>query len=111
MVIIGRNEGERLTACITSVLPQASIIVYVDSGSTDDSVSRALTLGCSVVELDMNQPFTAGRGRNAGYQHLLHTHPDLAYIQFIDGDCILDADWLSTATAKMASDKTIGVVC
>ena len=111
VVIIGRNEGKRLSACITSVLPQASTIVYVDSGSADDSVARALTLGCSVVELDMTQPFTAGRGRNAGYQHLLHAHPNLTYIQFIDGDCILDASWLATAVAKMASDDTIGVVC
>ena len=111
VVIIGRNEGKRLQACIESVLPQTKTIVYVDSGSTDDSVSLALTLGCAVVELDLRQPFTAGRGRNAGYRYLLQQHPELAFIQFIDGDCVLDSHWLQTALAKMATDEKIAVVC
>ncbi|MGB1251520.1 MAG: glycosyltransferase [Candidatus Promineifilaceae bacterium] len=111
VVIIGRNEGKRLKDCIRSVLPQTSLIVYVDSGSTDDSVPLALTLGCSVVQLDMTRPFTAGRGRNAGYQHLLSQYPHIKYVQFIDGDCVLDKNWLKTALAHMTANQEVAVVC
>ena len=35
-VVIGRNEGERLKRCLNS-LSSASTVIYVDSGSSDDS--------------------------------------------------------------------------
>jgi len=40
LVVIGRNEGERLARCLASVraIPHG---VYVDSGSTDGSVELA----------------------------------------------------------------------
>ena len=43
VVAIGRNEGERLRACLASVVPLAACVVYVDSGSTDGSVAMART--------------------------------------------------------------------
>lgn len=50
VVIIGRNEGARLTRCIESVQAadwqgQEYELIYVDSRSTDDSVDRANSLG------------------------------------------------------------------
>ncbi len=110
VVIIGRNEGERLRACIQSVLPQAARVVYVDSGSADQSVTLAQSLGCDVIELTADHPFTAARGRNAGYCHLLANY-NLQFIQFIDGDCTLDESWMMHALAKMAEDEKIAVVC
>ena len=41
VVVIGRNEGERLRRCLESVRDAARAIVYVDSGSTDGSVALA----------------------------------------------------------------------
>ncbi len=111
VVIIGRNEGARLRHCIESVLPQAEQIVYVDSGSTDDSVSLAKSLGCAVIELDLNRPFTAGRARNEGFTHLRQQNPALQFVQFIDGDCILNPTWVNNALAKMAENATIAIVC
>ncbi|MEO0691400.1 MAG: glycosyltransferase, partial [Pseudomonadota bacterium] len=40
-VAIGRNEGERLVRCLTSLAGQVERLVYVDSGSTDGSVAAA----------------------------------------------------------------------
>ncbi len=111
VVIIGRNEGERLRACIQSVLPQAAQVVYVDSGSADQSVALAQSLGCDVVELTTDRPFTAARGRNAGYRHLLTHYNHLQFIQFIDGDCTLDESWMMHALAKMGENGKIAVVC
>ena len=56
VVIIGRNEGERLVRCLESVRAMlgempGTEMVYVDSGSTDGSVARALRFGAAVVEL------------------------------------------------------------
>ena len=86
-VVIGRNEGDRLRACIESVLPSFRTTVYVDSGSTDGSIPLARSMEVEVVELDMDRPFTAARARNAGFERLKEIKPELAYVQFVDGDC------------------------
>ena len=48
VVVIGRNEGERLKLCLTSLTNQTNFVVYVDSGSTDNSVASASALGAEV---------------------------------------------------------------
>ena len=40
-VAIGRNEGDRLLTCLHSLVGRVGRVVYVDSGSTDDSVAFA----------------------------------------------------------------------
>ena len=67
IVAIGRNEGERLRACLRSVVGENRAVVYVDSGSTDGSVAMAREMGAEVVELDLSIPFTAARARNEGF--------------------------------------------
>ncbi|MEL6207938.1 MAG: glycosyltransferase family 2 protein [Pseudomonadota bacterium] len=110
-VIIGRNEGERLVACLASLAGQAAPIVYVDSGSTDGSTDVARARGAEVVTLDTALPFTAARARNAGAEHLA-AHEELPeFIQFTDGDCVLDAGWIDTALAAFRSDPDLAVVC
>lgn len=101
IVVIGRNEGARLVQCLDSALQQAPLVVYVDSGSTDQSVAMARSKGVHVVALDMRTPFTAARARNAGFAHLLQLAPGLAYVQFVDGDCALTPHWLQTAHAYL----------
>ncbi len=110
-VAIGRNEGERLVACLQSLARAASgPIVYVDSGSTDQSVEKAQALGAEVVRLDMNIPFTAARARNAGARRLIE-QSDPALIQFIDGDCVLAPGWIEAATAFLGAHAGVAAVC
>jgi GT2 family glycosyltransferase len=106
VVIIGRNEGERLRRCLASIGP-ITAAVYVDSGSTDASVAAASQAGARIVELDMGQPFTAARARNAGRARL---PADCAYIQFIDGDCQLQPGWLAQARAALDADAGLAAV-
>lgn len=101
VVVIGRNEGERLQRCLASLGNKADLVVYVDSGSIDDSVSWAKSCGVDVVELDMSTPFSAGRARNEGFKRLLQREPAIAYVQFVDGDCTLAPDWLDAAVAEL----------
>ncbi len=111
VVIIGRNEGERLVECLASVDAVAGNIIYVDSGSTDGSVAAAKQIGASVVMLDLSQPFTAARARNEGFAALKALRPDIRFVQFIDGDCILDHGWISSALGFIESREDIAVVC
>lgn len=110
-VVIGRNEGERLRRCLESVVTQVRHVVYVDSGSTDDSVAMARRLGVQVVELDMNLPFTAARGRNAGFAALQKAAEGMRYVQFIDGDCEVVSGWLDAARAFLEANAQLAVVC
>src|SRR5579872_4333993 len=87
VVVIGRNEGERLRRCLGSLLDSTRSIVYVDSGSSDGSVAMSRSLGVEVVDLDMRTAFTAARARNEGFWHLVRVRPDLEYVFFVDGDC------------------------
>ncbi len=110
-VVIGRNEGERLKQCLRSMVEQVEKIVYVDSGSTDDSVAFAHSIGVAVVELDTSIPFSAGRARNEGFAALKSELPSVEFVQFVDGDCQLEAAWLSQAAAFLSENPKAAIVC
>lgn len=110
VVVIGRNEGERLRRCLASVVGRAARVVYVDSASGDASVELARGLGASVVELDMSIPFTAARARNAGFERLRELAPDIALVQFVDGDCEIVPGWLESAVAEFAARPWVSVL-
>ncbi|MFN3168336.1 MAG: glycosyltransferase [Phycisphaeraceae bacterium] len=110
VVAIGRNEGERLKRCLAAAVAQAAHVVYVDSGSTDGSVAFARSLGVEVVELDLSTPFTAARARNAGFNRLIDTAPDTAFVQFIDGDCELVDGYIVKALAAFENKDRLAVV-
>ena len=111
-VVIGRNEGERLRRCFASMREGAEVppVVYVDSGSTDDSVAHAREQGIEVVELDMSVPFTAARARNAGLERLLQAHPRLELVQFVDGDCELQLGWIEHGRRTLREQPDVAIV-
>jgi glycosyltransferase involved in cell wall biosynthesis/GT2 family glycosyltransferase len=111
VVVIGRNEGERLRRCLESAKGQSAALVYVDSGSTDGSVALARSFGADVVELETTVPFTAARARNAGFDRLTKNLPDLTFVQFVDGDCEVDPDWIGRARFALESSPRAAVAC
>lgn len=110
-VVIGRNEGERLLDCFNSIANYLPSIVYVDSASTDSSVNEALARKIHVVELDMTVKFTAARARNAGFEKLIALYPDVQYVHFVDGDCIVNQDWIMNALNFLEMHPQVAVVC
>ncbi len=111
VVAIGRNEGERLRACLRSVVDTAALVVYVDSGSTDDSVAMARALGAEVLTLDLSVPFTAARARNTGWRHVRQRAPEVSLVQFVDGDCAVVDGWLQRAADFLTSHPDVAAVC
>jgi GT2 family glycosyltransferase len=110
-VAIGRNEGERLRRCLTSLIGRVGSVVYVDSGSTDGSVALARQLGAIVVQIDPSVPFTAARARNLGFAKLLEVAPGVGRVQFVDGDCEVVAGWLGRASSELSEGSDLAVVC
>ncbi len=108
-VVIGRNEGARLRACIASLHGRVRRLVYVDSGSTDGSVQMAGSLGAQVVTLNLDQPFTAARARNAGLAVLRDDPP--GFVQLVDGDCEVAGGWLAAALSGFEAHPAAVVIC
>ncbi len=109
VVVIGRNEGPRLERCLRAAREQCDRVIYVDSNSTDESVATAERCGATVIRLTAG-PFTAARGRQIGFESLLHNGDALEYVQFIDGDCILEAGWLERATRHLDEENHLGAI-
>lgn len=97
IVVIGRNEGCRLTRCLESVvaidpLPGGSVeIIYVDSASTDGSIEVARRFGVKVIQVNPARP-CASIGRNAGWRAAR-----ASVVLFLDGDTILAPDFVRKA--------------
>ncbi len=111
IVFIGRNEGERLKNCVRSIAADRFPAVYVDSGSSDGSVEFCRSAGITIVALDLTKPFTAARARNEGFLQLIKQHPDIRYVQFIDGDCQLDSGWMARAQHFLDENLRYAAVC
>lgn len=111
VVLIGRNEGERLIRSLDSVIDCSRPVVYVDSGSTDNSCEAARERGAEVVELDLSIPFTAARARNAGFQYLRQHHLGVEWVLLIDGDCEVVSGWIDAAAETLKDNPEAVAVC
>lgn len=111
IVVIGRNEGERLQNCLKAFIDMPYPLIYVDSGSSDNSVEIAKSLGFNTHSLDpLIAPFSAARARNEGFEKLLETHPQIEFVQFLDGDCHIASQWLEAAACALQEDHQRGAV-
>lgn len=114
IVAIGRNEGDRLVACLNSLqqyMARGTPVIYVDSGSTDNSCTLASSRNVEVVNLDLSLPFTAARARNAGFERLIEIHPEVEYVQFVDGDCEVVGGWIEAAYEQLDDNSLVVAVC
>lgn len=108
VVVIGRNEGERLRRCLQSVFEMDSSgfeteVIYVDSGSIDRSVELAQSMGAKAIVLHPERP-SAALGRNAGWRAATGS-----IVLFLDGDTILHPRFVTDSLQEF-SDPEIAVV-
>lgn len=107
VIVIGRNEGERIDRCMRSIHEALGVlnheIVYVDSRSRDDSISRAKAHGARCF-LISDERTTAGLGRLIGAQEARGE-----YLLFLDGDMELMPGFCERAMMTIASRDVCGV--
>lgn len=109
-IVIGRNEGARLVRCLAALKGQVAPLIYVDSGSVDDSVAAARAVGAEVIELSTDIPFTAARARKVGFSALENHDQIPEFVQFIDGDCEVYTGWISAGIDALRQDIKLGLV-
>ncbi len=100
VVVIGRNEGERLMRCLDAIercdRSRCRLeVIYVDSNSSDGSPQRAAARGVQVLQVQPLRP-SAALGRNAGWQAAQGE-----FVLFLDGDTELQPDFVCQALATM----------
>jgi glycosyltransferase involved in cell wall biosynthesis len=108
IVVIGRNEGQRLARCLESIQQIRGVnvreVIYVDSDSTDGSPELAVRYDATVILAHSERP-TAAFGRNAGWRRAAS---DL--ILFLDGDTVLHPDFPSAACGALLGDPSVAAV-
>jgi GT2 family glycosyltransferase len=109
-VVIGRNEGDRLRASLQSVKGAGVPVVYSDSASKDESRELADNLGIPVIQLSIDKPLSAGRGRNEGLREAHGRWPEARYVLFLDGDCVLELGFCRAAIETFEQHPTCAIV-
>lgn len=109
VVVIGRNEGRRLERCLRSVQAadtdgKSLELIYVDSDSSDGSPELAQACGARVLHVKPTRP-SAALGRNAGWRAATGQ-----YVLFLDGDTILERQFIRRALQEIGTSPEIGVV-
>lgn len=109
-VVIGFNEAAHLGACLASV-HAAHLdglrweLIYVDGGSTDGSREIAVAAGVHLA-LGGERRRKAAENRNLGL-----AAAQGRYVQFLDGDMVLDPAWPRAAMAVLERDAVCTTVC
>lgn len=107
IVVIGLNEADNLAKTFRAIQqvkypPNLIEVIYVDSGSTDDSLSIARDY-CDKCFVENVHP-SAGRNRNRGLTEAKHD-----IVHFIDGDMAVDSNYLIKAVSIL-KDKDVQAV-
>jgi len=108
VVVIGRDEGERLRRCLRSVeemrKPEGGIeCIYVDTASADGSPEMVEAAGIRVIRLSPEDP-SAALARNAGWRAV-----SAPLVLFLDGDCQIERDFAVEALTRF-EDPQVAIV-
>jgi len=107
VIIPAHNEQELIAGCIASVFncghPRELLeILVIDHSSTDATKDLADRAGATVLQLKGGR---IGTVRNTGLRAARGE-----YVAFVDGDCLVPANWLRSAIRILESDSRIGAV-
>ncbi len=110
IVVIGRNEERSIGHCFEAALAAAEQIggaelIYVDSRSTDTSVSIAESYGFRTVALPADMRLSPSAGRFVGSKIARGK-----FVLFLDADTLIYRDFLPRAIAVFDHDLTLGGV-
>jgi glycosyltransferase involved in cell wall biosynthesis len=110
VIVIGRNEAQRIERCLRSVFASLKSrddceVIYVDSASEDDTVAIASRFPIRILQLRQSWKLSPSAGRYIGYQHARGK-----YLLFVDGDSLLFKRWLGKACEYLEQNPACGGV-
>lgn len=108
IVIIGRNEEKGIGKCLSAVITAAeqiggAEIIFVDSASTDNTVSIVQSYGVEVVSLKPEMKLSPSLGRFIGSQHATGE-----FILFVDADTLVYENFLAVALEHFQNNANVG---
>jgi glycosyltransferase involved in cell wall biosynthesis len=108
VVVVTRNEELYISRCLDSVCDAVSgrdgDILLVDSSSSDRTIENASAYRIRIV-VYIAPFYTASAGRYLGL-----SLSESEFVLFLDGDCVLNPDWLPVALEHIKNDRSIGAV-
>ena len=104
-VVIGRNEAKNLPRCFESIQMVCKNIIFIDSGSVDNSLEIAKNYEIKkIIKYKANFP-TPALSRCIGTEDIT-----TEYIQFLDGDMSIDDSWINVGLSKLKKHPEIALV-
>lgn len=102
--LIVKNEARCIVRCLESVRHWVDRVVVVDTGSSDDTVARAMAHGAEVHEVAWRDDFAAARNQALAFA-------DADWTLMIDGD-----EWIESGADQLrgwiaGGGERLGVVC
>jgi glycosyltransferase involved in cell wall biosynthesis len=108
VIVITRNEERHIEACLQSVFyalrGRSSEVILVDSASTDRTLEIVRQFPVRIVQLPEDVPLRPSAGRHVGFQLAQGK-----WLLFMDGDSILDPDWIDPALEALQDPQLGGV--
>lgn len=102
-----RNVEKTIAKCLTAILNQSFSqfeLVILDSLSTDGTKKEIAKFNDIRIKLvETNKPLSLTQARNESLYYA-----NGKYVFFTDGDCTVDADWISNGLATLKNDDCIG---
>lgn len=110
IVIIGRNEERDIGRCVGAALAAAeqiggAEIIYVDSASTDKTISVVQSFGVRVLALQPDAKLSPSAGRFVGSQYASGD-----FILFLDADTLIYKNFLPAALEHFRHHADVGGV-
>lgn len=110
IIVIGRNEERHIRATLRSALAASrtvpsSEVLYVDSASTDGTLTVARQFPVKIYQLEPDWPLSAAAGRYIGDHYASGR-----YVLFLDGDTLVYRSWLQKAIHFLDSHSEAGGV-
>jgi glycosyltransferase involved in cell wall biosynthesis len=109
VIVIARNEERAISDCLKSVAAAFGGVphelILVDSASTDRTVEIGREFGARVLVLPATAPLRPAVGRHVGY---LASRGEL--LLFLDGDSVLNEDWLMHGVAALQAEPRLAGV-
>lgn len=99
-VVIGKNEGLYLNETLTRCQKISKNVVYVDSGSTDNSIDIAKKNNVKIIK--SKPPYSASKARNLGFEY---TNSD--YVCFVDADVHIAPMFFSKIDEYLSTNSVI----